>query len=81
MNPDSKAGAVAAVGSAGAAATAQVTNGLERAKEVAGDTLRGIFGGLPWEMAGKAISDAVSGGGDAAATVLPPALDVVGVLL
>jgi len=54
------------LGAGAAAAVTEVTVGLDRAAQAAGDTLRGIFGGLPWEMAADAITNAVGGGGGGA---------------
>lgn len=51
----------AAKGAAGGAVAGAVV-GLDRAAQVAGDVLRGIFGGLPWEMSASEIVDAVAGG-------------------
>lgn len=44
------------------------SRGLDRAAEAAGDTLRGIFGGLPWEMSPSEIVDAVTPGGAGSAS-------------
>ncbi|EMA01820.1 hypothetical protein C437_15411 [Haloarcula vallismortis ATCC 29715] len=77
MAPDISAGQAAGGGIAGTAIT-EATVGLEKAASVAGDTLTGIFGGLPWEMSPDAIVDAVAGGGAAVAPILT---DVGGVLL
>lgn len=56
---------------AAAAGSEAAFGGLSRASSAAGDVLRGIFGGLPWEMAADAITDAVaSGGGDAAMVIM-----------
>lgn len=48
--------------------------GLSTASDKAGDVLEGIFGGLPWELSATEIVDAVTG------TVLPAALDAIGVM-
>lgn len=52
---------------AAAAGSEVAFGGLSRASSAAGDVLRGIFGGLPWEMAADAIA---SGGGDAAMVIM-----------
>lgn len=57
---------------------AQAADGLDMAAQAAGDVLRGIFGGLPWEMDPGAIVDAVTGALPGAAQ---PGLIDVGVLL
>lgn len=43
-----------------AAAAGEVATGLGRAAQVAGDTLRNMFGGLPWEMGGQEVAEAAS---------------------
>lgn len=63
---------VGAVGGAGGIA-ADVTVGLDRAAQAAGDVLNGIFGGLPWEMDPGAIVDAVAG---SSAQVIATGLEV-----
>lgn len=67
------------------------SGGLDVAGRVAGDVLRGIFGGLPWEMSPGEIVDAVvpnflpdvvpGAADEAAAMVVPYAVDAVGVLV
>lgn len=67
------------LGGAAGTAVADATIGLERAWQAAGDALRPIFGDKPpWELAGEAIADIVSGGasegsGEAAAIALEAA--------
>lgn len=69
-------------------------NGLDRAEAVAGDVLRGIFGGLPWEMSPGEIVRAVvpdfienlAGGAagnanEAAGMLVPYVLDLVPVVV
>lgn len=58
--------AKAGAGTAAAGAVTEVTVGLDRAAQAAGDVLRGIFGGLPWQMSPSEIVDAVTGGGQGA---------------
>lgn len=65
-----------AVGAGIGAVAENATNGLSRAAEAAGDVLRGIFGGLPWEMDASGIVDAVSPGVVDATSV---AVDLMGV--
>jgi len=64
-----EAGKGALAGLAGGAAA--VGGGLEVAANAAGDVLRGIFGGLPWQMSSSEIVSAVT----------PGLLDVLGVVL
>lgn len=69
----------AAAGFAGTVA-ADAAGGLDVAGRVAGDVLRGIFGGLPWEMSPGEIVHAVTGGlageppTEAAATIVDVAV-------
>lgn len=62
----------------------QLRAGLDIASQAAGDVLRGIFGGLPWEMSPSEIVEAVTGGAGGAeqvpATVVPYLMDLVGVV-
>jgi hypothetical protein len=66
MAPDASTVGKGAAGTAGSAgvvggvADALEGNGLDRASQAAGDTLRGIFGGLPWEMSAGEIVSAVT---------------------
>jgi len=48
--------------------------GLSQAADAAGDVLRGLFGGLPWELSPDAIVDAVS----TLAVHTPDAVGVIG---
>lgn len=63
---------VGAIGGAGGIA-ADVTVGLDRAAQAAGDVLNGIFGGLPWDLSPSAIVDAVMG---SSAQVIATGLEV-----
>lgn len=59
-----------AAGTAGGAfGTADIMEGggLDKAAEMAGGVLNGIFGGLPWEMSASSIVDAVTGSGGSGA--------------
>lgn len=65
-------------------------NGLDRAEAAAGEVLRGIFGGLPWEMSAGEIARAVTpdfvenlvgGGNEAAGMLVPYVLDVLPVVV
>jgi hypothetical protein len=74
--PDISAGKAAIGTGAGAAAT-EVTVGLERAWQAAGDTLGGIFGGAPWELSPAEIVDAVGGGAPEGASMVADAVVVM----
>jgi hypothetical protein len=58
--PDLSDGQKGAAGGAGATIVTDATVGLERAASAAGDVLRSIFGGLPWEL-GADVSGEVAG--------------------
>lgn len=68
--------AAAASGAIGGAVGAGAA-GLGRAAEVAGGILRGIFGGLPWDMDPGAIVNAVAG---RVADAVPVVVDAIGVV-
>lgn len=51
----------AGLGAAAGAVGGAVVSNLEQATQAAGDVLRGIFGGLPWQMSWSEIVSAVSG--------------------
>ena len=55
---------------AGGTILADATVGLERAAQAAGDVLRGIMGGLPWEMDPFSIVEAVGGGSPETASMI-----------
>lgn len=88
------AGAVGSAGVVGGAADLLEGNGLDRASQAAGDVLRGIFGGLPWQMSPGEIVSAVTpdfienlGGGsaegasEAAGMLVPYVLDLLPVVV
>lgn len=56
-----KSGAATLGGIAGIGGVADILegNGLDKAEAAAGDVLRPIFGGVPWEMSADEIVDAV----------------------
>lgn len=61
MAPDvakDAAGAGTATGGAFGVADVMEGNGLDRAREMAGSVLDGIFGFMPWEMSGGEVADA-----------------------
>lgn len=76
--------AAGGVGAAVLAAAADVAegSGLDKAAAAAGDVLRGIFGGLPWEMTPSEIVNAVANGAaEAAAGVLDAVAGAAGQVL
>lgn len=95
VTTDQAAAGTGAAAGGGLVADAAEGNGLDIARQAAGDVLRGIFGGLPWEMSPSEIVDAVTpqfvdnliGGGaadaagQAAGVLVPYATELVGVMV
>lgn len=70
MIPNTRDMKIGAVAGAGGTVAADMTVGLERATAAAGDVLRGIFGGLPWDLSPQSIIEAVGGGGGETASMV-----------